>query len=281
MSKTRVWIVGAEGNLGSTIYREIDREEYRVITSDKDVDITDVEQVTRYMDVNRPDVVINCAGIVRSGDEEAELVELYKVNTLGARNLAVASRKTGAKIIHISTDDVFAGNVTAERNEFDIAMPDTEYGKSKLAAETMIRELNPKHLIVRSSWVYGGGKNEDFVDKILGQAKSGEKIQVPNDQISSPTSCRELARFIVCLIGSREYGIFHAACQGRCTRYEFAKTILQEKGLDQVEVEAVFSSANGGRCTKLRNLMMEITGIYRMPDWQEALREYLSEEENG
>ncbi len=276
MSRTRVWIVGAEGNLGSTVYHEIDHEEYSVVTSDKDVDITDIEQVTRYIDVNRPDVVINCAGIVQMKNDEEDLLNVYRVNTLGARNLAIATRKTGAKIIHISSDDVFSGIGAGELDEFDIAVPDTPYGKSKLAAETMIRELNPKHLIVRSSWVYGGGKSEDFVGKVLRLAKENQKVQAPNDQISAPTSCKELARFLVCLIDEKEYGVFHASCEGSCTRYDFAKAILEQNGMDSSQVEPIFSGQQA-KCTKLRNLMMELTGIYQMPTWQKALKDYFTQ----
>ena len=154
MSKTKVWIIGAQGRLGSTISDALDRMAYNVLTSDMDVDITDMDSVTAYMDMSHPAVVINCAGYNTHNWLEEDMVKAFRVNAIGARNVASASRKVGAKLIHMSTDDVFDGQGNEPLNEFDTATPDTIFGKSKLAGENFVRELNPKHLIVRSSWVY-------------------------------------------------------------------------------------------------------------------------------
>lgn len=276
MNRIKIWIAGAEGRLGGTIAEMIDCTEYRVLTSDLDVDITDVGSVTTFMEVGRPEVVVNCAALSDEEKCEEDLVRAYHVNAIGARNLAVASRKIGAKIIHLSTDDVFAGSTVSERTEFDQPDPVSAYGKSKLAGEAFVRELNPKHIIVRSSWVYGT-TGEDFVKYVLRQAKAGTPFQVRQNQISSPTSAKELAVFIMRLIGTKEYGIFHAACEGGCSRHELARTILLMKGLSQDEADQLAIPANDNqvRCTLLRNLMMEITGIYRMPEWKGALKEFL------
>ncbi|MDO4553937.1 MAG: dTDP-4-dehydrorhamnose reductase [Lachnospiraceae bacterium] len=278
MGRTKVWITGAKGKLGSTIAKQIDYLEYVVLTSDQDVDITNQEDVISYVEVSRPDVVINCAGL---SDEELCMknpAEAYKVNALGVRNLAAATRKIGAKLIQISTDDVFSGDITGGLTEFDLTGPITVYGKSKLAGENFVRELNPRHLIVRSSWVYGGSKT-DFVEYILGKAAKEKTIYVPNDQISSPTSAKALADFILKILHTKEYGVYHAACEGSCTRYEFARTILEYAGIDSITVEPSFTDKNiiKPKCTLLHNLMMEITGIYKMPYWKDALSEYLKE----
>lgn len=98
----------------------------------------------------------------------------------------------------------------------------------------MVRELNPKHLIIRSSWVYGRSSGT-YVENLLNEAKTKSVIQVPNDQISSPTSAHVLAKFIVSLLESTEYGIYHASCEGSCTRYEFARTILEMAGIIQCD----------------------------------------------
>lgn len=278
MSKTKIWITGAKGGLGSTICEEIDTMQYQVLTSDTDVDISDMQAVSTFMEMGRPDVIINCAGYAKAADCEADIVKAFKVNAIGARNLAGASRKIGAKMIHISTDDVFAGDSPQALTEFDIAAPDSIYGKSKLAAENFVRELNPKHLIVRSSWVYGK-HGHSFAKYVLDHSLEDTPLLAPNDQISSPTSARALARFILKLIDTKEYGIFHASCEGSCTRYEFAKTILEMAGRQNKPVIASFSGQTGrqARCTLLRNLMMEITEIYKMPDWRCALKEYIEE----
>lgn len=278
-SRKCVWIAGSAGALGSEICRHMPSEEYDLLKTDIDLDITDLETVKYFMDMHRPEVVINCAGFTDLEACEQDMVSAYKVNTLGARNLAAAARKIGAKIVYISTDDVFAGNHSKTLTEFDIPTPFSVYGKSKLAGENMVRELNPKHLIVRSSWVYGSSPHS-YVEKLLKETETENTIYVPNDQISSPTSAKALAEFIVSAINSTEYGIYHASCEGSCTRYEFAKTIIELAGLnDRVNIEAGLlenlGRAGEVRCTLLRNLMMEMTGIYHMPHWKTALIEYM------
>lgn len=278
MGKTKVWITGAKGRLGSTIAKMLDYMEYTIYTSDLDVDISDVDQVISYIEVARPDIVINCAGYSNEELCEKNQVMAYKVNALGARNIAAATRKIGAKMIHISTDDVFGGEERKELTEFDMVNPCSVYGKSKLAGENFVRELNPRHLIIRSSWVYGGeGEAKDFVKDLLNRAKSESVISVPNDQISSPTSAKVLAEFILELLDKKEYGTYHASCEGSCTRYEFAKTILAYAGIEDVQIKASFTEAGSvkAKCTLLHNLMMEITKLYEMPHWKDALKEYM------
>lgn len=278
LGSKRIWIVGGAGSLGAEIRKLIDKTNYRVLVTDMDVDITDMDMVTSYCDINRPEAVINCAGMTNLAACEADMVKAYHVNALGARNLAIASRKVNAKIIHISTDDVFDGIDGMELTEFDRNYPTSVYGKSKKAGENFVRELNPKHMIVRSSWVYGiHGHN--YMSNLLETIKDCKKIKVPNDHISTPTSAEELAKFILALLETNEYGTFHASCEGSCTRYEFAKTILEYTGNQDIEVEAVLSDRSNvltaAKCTVLRNLMMEITGIYKMPAWRDALKAYL------
>ena len=158
--KLRIWITGANGQLGRALLRQMKQEEtlHNVLTTDMDVDITDMQQVSRYAGSTRPNVIINCAGMTDVAACEADMVGAYKVNALGARNVAAAARMVDAKIIQLSTDDVFSGERQDALTEFDAAVPNTVYGKSKLAGEMLVRELNPKHLVIRSSWMYGDGK---------------------------------------------------------------------------------------------------------------------------
>ena len=273
---TRVWIAGAGGRLGSALCHRFDRNtECKLVTSDRDVPVEDGRKVGRFADLNHPDVIINCAGLtdVRRCEECPE--EAYKINALGARNLAVAARRIDAKLIQISTDDVFDGTAGAALCEFDDAHPVTMYGKSKYAGEKLVRELTDKHVIVRSSWLYGAG-TYDFVDQVLETAARGETVRLPGDEISSPTSADALAGFIEYLITAREFGLYHASCEGMCSRAEFAHEILRLSGYTDVAVESTAAGETlRPRFTLLDNMMMRITGIYQMPEWKQALAEYL------
>lgn len=274
--KKIVWITGAQGSLGTQIRAVIDRDKYEVLPTDREVDVTDRETAAAFALEHRPQVVINCAGIQPDTGSREEKIEMYRVNALGARNLAMASARVGAKIIQISTDDVFAGDVSMELTEFDPTIPTTDYGKSKLAGEKFVESLNPKHLIVRSSWVYGlTGKN--FLTYILKMAEDTQILSVPNDQISTPTSALELARFIIQMMDSEKCGTYHASCEGSCSRYGFAHAILDNTGITSMQLVPVLTSSKEmkARYTVLQNLMMELEGSYRMPDWRSALKECL------
>lgn len=281
MSGLKVWIAGAKGQLGSAICEILHKDAgIEVIASDLDVDIASLEQVESFAKTRQPDVVINCAAMTGLARCERSEVQTYRVNALGARNLAIASREIDAKLIHVSTDDVFDGTAKRPLTEFDQVNPRTVYGKSKLAGEIFVRELAPKHMVVRSSWLYGNTKN-NFVSYILEELLTEDTIYVPVDQISTPTSALELAKFIVKLIDSPEYGIYHASCEGMCSRYEFAKEIVRLSG-KQVNIEPHAAGENPSvvnrpRYTLLDNFMMRISGIYQMPGWKESLAAFMAE----
>lgn len=279
MTKHTIWVTGAEGRLGSELLKRIkENEEYKVIDTDKDVDITDMQAVDHAIDVYRPTVVINCASISDVEYCENNPVEAYRVNALGARNLAIAARRMNAKIIQMSTDDVFAGMTSGKYNEFDTPNPKTVYGKSKLAGENFVRELNPKHVIIRSSWVYGVAKG-DYFTYVVNQAKAGKVLSVPVNVVSTPTSAHELAAFVDCLIGKNEYGLFHASCEGTCTRFEFAKTILELMELPTEMVQPM--EEKEASSTLLDNLMIKMTGFYAMSDWMSDMKGYVERLKNN
>lgn len=282
MAKNTIWVTGASGKLGKQLVKLLKQDtSNKVIATDVDVDITDNELVESNVEIYRPTVIINCAAISDLDYCEKNMVEAFKVNALGARNLAAAARKVNAKIIHLSTDDVFAGNHVGKLTEFDTPNPTSVYGKSKYAGECYVRELNQKHLIIRSSWVYGQG-GDDYYSKVLGMAKKGEEFYVPLDRISTPTSATKLAEFIVSLIDKSEYGIYHASCEGACSRHEFARRILSLNGYPESLAKGVFAQSNNQvNSTLLENLMMKMTGIFEMPHWVDALIDYASSVKEG
>ncbi len=280
MLKNAIWITGSEGRIGSALIDMLKKDrKYAIVATGRDVDITDMEAVEKAIDIYQPSVVINAASISDAAYCEAHPLEAYKVNALGARNLAVAARRKNALIIQLSTDDVFSGEHNRAKNEFDIPTPKTIYGKSKFAGENLVRELNPKHLIIRSSWVYGFKKKQtkktNYYDTIVEYGKRGEHFTAPIDVIGTPTSARELAKFIIILMNSNEYGIYHASCEGACTRFGYAKKILEVNGFDTDLVSESFQESNGLLVsTQLENLMMKMTGIYQMPAWADEMRSY-------
>ncbi|BDF04761.1 dTDP-4-dehydrorhamnose reductase [[Clostridium] hylemonae] len=279
----KVWIVGAGGQLGTAINDVLDPLDAEVFNTDKEeLDITHTDEVISFGEINRPDVIINCAAVTDTAlcEEQPELA--YRVNALGARNLSIVARKTGAKIVQLSTDDVFDGLNTTPYSEFDDTNPRTVYGRSKRAGENYVKEFTHKHFIVRSNWVYGKGDN--FVNSVLEKAGSQKQLSVAADQFGSPTSARDLGRLILYLIGTNEYGTYHATCKGTCSRYEFSEEILKlaDRNIELKPVPARESELASVRpaYAVLDNFILRIIDVYEMPDWRASLEEYMEEWKN-
>ncbi|MCD7843572.1 MAG: dTDP-4-dehydrorhamnose reductase [Clostridiales bacterium] len=270
----KIWIVGVKGHVGSALMELLNRKSYELLPTDKDqVDVTDRDEVRMFMQRNRPDVVINCAGITDPQQCENNPDEAYRVNALGARNIAAEAEPVNCKVIQFSTDDVFDLNKSFPYTEFDVAMPNNVYGKSKYAGERMIVSLSTRYVIVRSSWVYGIGK--DFVNTVLEAADSGAELRVPINQIACPTSAAELAKVIKQFIDQDIYGIYHAVCKGSCSRYEFAQEILRLTGKTANLVPVDSDHGMRPKYSVLDNMMLRLEGLEEPKDWKTALADYI------
>ena len=274
----KIWITGAEGHIGTALLDLLEGVEYQLLPTDiEEVDITKIDEVTQFVHVNRPDVVINCAGMTDVQECENNVDEAYRVNAIGVRNVALAANEVNAKVIQISTDDVFDKESRIPYNEFDNVHPRTIYGKSKEAGEKILTQLLNRFVIIRSSWIYGIGR--DFVDEVLRNVGQGKTMEVPNNQYAAPTSAKELAKVIRYFIDNEEYGLYHVVCPGSCSRYEFARTILEYSGkageLDLYPV--VIEDSARPTYSVLDNMMLRLTGIEEPKEWKAALKEYLDE----
>ena len=274
----KIWITGAEGHIGTALIDLLEGVEYQLLPTDiNEVDITKIDEVTQFVHVNRPDVVINCAGLTDVQECENNVDEAYRVNAIGVRNVALAANEVNAKVIQISTDDVFDKESRIPYNEFDNVHPRTIYGKSKEAGEKILTQLLNRFVIILSSWIYGIGR--DFVDEVLRNVGQGKTMEVPNNQYAAPTSAKELAKVIRYFIDNEEYGLYHVVCPGSCSRYEFARTILEYSGkageLDLYPV--VIEDSARPTYSVLDNMMLRLTGIEEPKDWKAALKEYLDE----
>lgn len=274
----KIWITGAEGHIGTALLDLLEGVEYQLLPTDiEEVDITKIDEVTQFVHVNRPNVVINCAGLTDVQECENNVDEAYRVNAIGVRNVALAANEVNAKVIQISTDDVFDKESRVPYNEFDNVHPRTIYGKSKEAGEKILTQLLNRFVIIRSSWIYGIGR--DFVDEVLRNVGQGKTMEVPNNQYAAPTSAKELAKVIRYFIDNEEYGLYHVVCPGSCSRYEFARTILEYSGkageLDLYPV--VIEDSARPTYSVLDNMMLRLTGIEEPKDWKAALKEYLDE----
>jgi dTDP-4-dehydrorhamnose reductase len=274
----RVLVIGARGQLGSELILLL-REEHEIIPATRaECDITDLPAVLSFVRHVRPQVIINTAAYTDVDGCESNKDMAFKVNALGARNVAIAAREFGARLVHISTDYIFDGQKSDPYREYDQPNPINVYGASKLLGETFVKEQTHRFFIVRTAWLYGKtGRN--FVKTMLKLAQEKEELQVVNDQWGTPTYTGDLAKQTKRLILTELYGTYHCTSQGSCTWYEFALGIFKQAGLD-VKVKPVTSDefprpAKRPKNSVLENYMLKLQGLDIMPPWEESLERFM------
>lgn len=286
----KIIITGCNGQLGRAINKlYAGNTEYELINTDfkvpdvKDLDITNLDMVLKLFREVKPYAVINCAAHTNVDACEVQVDSAYKINAIGPRNLSIAATETGAKMMHISTDYVFAGDGNKPYTEFDAVGPKAMYGITKLAGENFVKEFAKDHFIIRTAWLYGDGKN--FVKTMLRLSETHDRITVVNDQVGSPTSAEELAKAIAYLLPTENYGLFHVTCEGQCSWADFAKEIfrLAGKSTEVVPVtteEYIQMNPNSARrpaYSVLENYMFKLTTDFTYATWQEAITKYMRE----
>lgn len=273
-SQATVWITGAAGRMGRTISARLDHNRYRVVTTDRELDIVDLQRSLAFAESERPSFVINCAALASRTEAEANPDRAYQVNALGARNLAIASASVGATLVHLSTDDLFPATSENPFNEFDPTDPPHVYGKSKLAGERFVCELNRRHIIVRSSWVYTA-EPDDILPRALKASREGRTVYVPANQFACPTSADTFAKAVVSVMESNEFGTFHAACTGVTSRFEFFERAFELVGEPIGNLRGASKPEHGYRI-ELDNMMARLTGVFEMPTWEDDLAAFVA-----
>ncbi|MFN2611812.1 MAG: dTDP-4-dehydrorhamnose reductase [Solirubrobacterales bacterium] len=272
----RVLVTGAGGMLGHDVVTLAEGAVHDVVAlTHADLDITDAAAVDRVFASVRPNAVINCAAWTDVDGAEQHEQEATAVNGEGARNLAAAAARLEAMVVYPSTDYVFNGRSPEPYRETDETDPLSAYGRSKLAGEAATMEANPRHFVVRTSWIFGPhGKN--FVETMLGLGRERGQVLVVRDQVGCPTYTGHLAAGLVRLIDATAYGIHHMAGQGACSWYEFAQEIFRQAGIDCEVLSATTEMVPrpAPRPAHAVLLSMRETPI-RLPPWQRGLGEYL------
>jgi dTDP-4-dehydrorhamnose reductase len=272
-------VVGADGLLGSDFVRLLAPTVDVVPLALADVDVTDREGVKQALASASPDVILNCAGYTAVDQAESEPDIAYQVNVLGARNVAQAAERIGARVIFFSTDYVFDGAATEPYVEDAATGPRNVYGRTKLLGEQATREANPDHLIVRLAWLYGGSGHH-FVRTILRLAREKDILRVTNDQTGSPTFTEDIVHQILTLVTDGASGTYHCVNTGSATWYDFARMILHMTGSNTPIVPIQSSDYSAAACRPVFSVLadrnLDLDGLNVMRPWQEALDDCLS-----
>ncbi len=290
----KVFVTGVCGQLGYDCINELKKRGYEAVASDiKESDspdyvrlnITDGQAVSKTVEEIKPDVIIHCAAwtAVDAAEDEENRKTVDAINHIGTKNLALAAKAVGAKLIYISTDYVFDGQGEEPWKPDDKNYaPLNVYGASKLAGELAVAETLEKFFIVRIAWVFGfNGKN--FIKTMINVGKTHDTVRVVSDQIGTPTYTLDLARLLVDMAETDKYGYYHATNEGGyISWYDFTKEIYRQAGMDTKVIpvttaEYGLSKAARPYNSRLDKSKLKESGFEPLPDWKDALHRYLLE----
>lgn len=278
----RILILGHRGMLGSELFGRLSVQHEVVGKDADDFDITSEEACRRVVAEAEPDVVINAAAYTDVDGSEKARELCFAVNADGVRNVALACRPAGIKIIHFSTDYVFDGAKDTPYREEDACRPLNVYGEAKLAGEGNLQRYSEHYLLIRTAWLYGKqGKN--FVKTIMDKARKVGRLEIVDDQKGSPTYAKDLATAVEILLTGHHTGIFHVTNRGTCSWYEFTQKILAYAGISDVQAIPVSSGQLNRPAMRPLNSALNCTRFIEatgktMRFWQLALRDYMIRE---
>jgi dTDP-4-dehydrorhamnose reductase len=283
----RIVILGAAGQLGRELVRALPGAD---ALTRADLDVTDAAAVDERLGGASADtVVVNATAENRVDHAESDGTDAVAVNVLGVAHVARVCRARDAFLVHVSTDYVFDGTATQPYTEDDVPNPRGAYARSKLGGELVVRALAPRHAIVRTAGLYaaGGsrGKGGSFVDRVLAQARRGERLRIVTDQVTAPTWTRDLAGALARLVprwaaGDAPTGVYHATNAGACSWYEFARAALALAGVETdvaaIDTATLAAPAPRPAYSVLANARLAALGEPPLRPWRDALAAYLS-----
>ena len=274
----KILVTGAAGMLGSDVVRAAEFVNHQVVPVTRaELDVTDRGAAERLLLEERPDAVINCAGYTDVDGAEDDLDGAMDVNAEGAASVAAAAREIGSKVVYPSSDYVFDGSKSEPYVESDEPRPLSIYAQSKLAGEHETAELNPRHFVVRSAWLFGtSGRN--FVETMLALGSDHGEVLVVRDQVGCPTYTAHLADALVRLVDTEAFGLHHIASQGECSWFDFAQEIFIQSGVE-CRVMSCTTEELGRPAPRpaYSALGTERLDALYLPHWKEGLASYLAE----
>ena len=283
----KILVTGVKGQLGYDCVRELTECGYTNVKGIdiNDLDLTKEEDVKKYINEYKPDVVMHNAAWTAVDKAEEMPDKVYEVNALAPKYIAEACKSVGAKMVYISTDYVFNGLGDKPFNVEDPKEGLSIYGKTKAQGEDFVTSTINNYFIVRISWVFGKNGN-NFVKTMLKLANMGKtELNVVADQIGSVTYTYDLSKLLCDMIETDKYGVYHATNEGYISWAEFAREIFKQKGLNvkvndvttEEYLKMVPQQAKRPLNSRMSKDSLDKAGFKRLPDWKDALNRYLKE----
>ncbi|EGR3970394.1 dTDP-4-dehydrorhamnose reductase [Vibrio cholerae] len=284
----RILVTGSRGQVGHCLVQKLSiMKEVVFLAVDRDqLDITHPAQVDAVVNEFKPNIIINAAAHTAVDRAEQEIELSYAINRDGPHYLAQASQKVGASILHISTDYVFSGDKPNPYLETDPTAPQGVYGESKLAGEIAVAQACPRHIILRTAWVFGEHGN-NFVKTMLRLAQSRDELSIVGDQFGGPTYAGDVADALISMVqyieqGSKpKWGVYHFSGMPYSSWYDFASAIFQaaeqykvlvkQPLLSSIPTSAYPTPAKRPANSRLDCSKLETQFGIKPSDWQSAL----------
>jgi dTDP-4-dehydrorhamnose reductase len=280
----RAFVTGAQGQLGTALVRGLAARGAQVTATDLELDVADpaaVEAALLAAAGGPPELLLNAAAFTAVDRCEREPALAERVNAAAPAGLARLCRKHGVRLVHVSTDYVFDGDAGRPYREEDAPAPRSAYGRTKLAGERAVLAESPDFLVVRTSWLFGRGRN--FMAAILAQARAGRPLRVVDDQTGRPTYAGDLAEGMLRLAAAGARGLVHLANAGTATWWDVARATLDLAGYGDVPVEPISTAALRLDAPRPRFSVLDCSKAERMGvalrPWREALAGYLASED--
>jgi dTDP-4-dehydrorhamnose reductase len=277
-----ILLLGADGQLGGELAARLPVEAW----TRRDLDVTDARRVEAAVAALKPSLVVNATAYPRVDACETEPAPAFAVNAVAVHHLARAAARSGARLVHFSTDYVFGAGPPGPYAEDAPPAPVNVYGASKLAGEQLALAADARSLVIRSSGLYGRrgsrAKGGNFVETMLRLAREGRPVRVVDDQTLAPTSAADLADAVVRLLAvDPPGGVYHLTNAGACSWFEFAQRVFAIAGL-RPEVHPISSEAYGAAARRpvnsvLLNGRAAALGLPPLRPWPAALEAYLRE----
>lgn len=281
-----ILVTGSQGQLGLSLKKILDPQ-HALFTDVKEngdireLDITSYDNVEKFISDNKVTTVINCAGYTSVDSAETNIDLAYRVNALGARNIAMLCAKYNASMIQMSSDYIFDGNNFKPYTETDKPHPLSVYGQTKLEGEMFVLKNAPNCVVLRSSWLYSEyGRN--FVKSIIGLARKQDEIKVIYDQIGTPTYAGDVAEIITGLIPVVRNGvkkIYHYSNEGVCSWYGLAREVVSLKGINcevlPIESQDYPQSAKRPHYSVLSKTKIKKEFGIKIPYWRDSLKKVI------
>jgi dTDP-4-dehydrorhamnose reductase len=276
------WLItGGSGQLGLALQEELTVKGINyVATNSLQLDITNPVLVTKFVGSISPEIIVNAAAWTDVDGAESNEAVAFQVNAIGPKNLAIAAKKVGARLVQVSTDYVFSGVSDSPWNEAAEHAPRSVYGSTKSAGEKFVlSELPNASYVVRTAWLYSADR-KNFAKTMIKLALNGDgEVRVVNDQVGQPTFAADLAKQIINLVSTDvSSGIYHGTNSGQASWFEFAQEMFKLVGADASRVIPVSTSkfprpAERPSFSVLGHDDWDKTKLEPMRDWQIALAE--------